>query len=48
VGKIQLLVQRRGNVVEVEGEVGDLHAITPDRFVAVAGGSSTMNGRCRF
>lgn len=37
--KISLLVQRGGEDVEVELEVGDLHAITPDRFVTVAGGS---------
>ncbi|KAK5116920.1 hypothetical protein LTR62_006641 [Meristemomyces frigidus] len=36
-GKVQLLVQRGGQDVEVEIEVGDLHAITPDRFVMVAG-----------
>jgi pro-apoptotic serine protease NMA111 len=40
VGKsINLLVQRGGQDVEVELEVGDLHAITPDKFVTVAGGS---------
>lgn len=40
VGKtIKLLVQRGGQDMEVEIEVGDLHAITPDRFVTVAGGS---------
>ncbi|PKX94954.1 putative nuclear serine protease HtrA2/Nma111 [Aspergillus novofumigatus IBT 16806] len=38
VGKtVRLLVQRGGQNVEVECEVGDLHAITPDRFVTVAG-----------
>ena len=37
--KIKVLVQRGGKDVEVELEVGDLHAITPDRFVTVAGGS---------
>ncbi|KAK4574038.1 hypothetical protein LTR86_001799 [Recurvomyces mirabilis] len=36
-GKVQLLVQRGGEDVEVELDVGDLHAITPDRFVSVAG-----------
>ncbi|KXT18411.1 hypothetical protein AC579_8147 [Pseudocercospora musae] len=36
-GKVKLLVQRGGGDVEVELEVGDLHAITPDRFVSVAG-----------
>lgn len=40
VGKtVRLLVQRGGQNVEVECEVGDLHAITPDRFVTVAGGT---------
>ena len=40
VGKaISVLVQRGGVDVEMELEVGDLHAITPDRFVTVAGGS---------
>lgn len=38
-GKIKLLVQRGGNDVEIELGVGDLHAITPDRFVTVAGAS---------
>jgi len=38
-GKVQLLVQRGGQDIEVELTVGDLHAITPDRFVSVAGGS---------
>lgn len=37
--KVSILVQRGGKDVEVEMEVGDLHAITPDRFVTVAGGS---------
>ena len=36
---ITILVQRGGQDVEVELKVGDLHAITPDRFVTVAGGS---------
>ncbi|KAK5743534.1 hypothetical protein LTR17_002709 [Elasticomyces elasticus] len=36
-GKVRLLVQREGEDVEVECEVGDLHGITPDRFVSVAG-----------
>lgn len=40
VGKtVRLLVQRGGENVEVECEVGDLHVITPDRFVTVAGGT---------
>lgn len=37
--KVKLLVQRGGEDVEVELEVGDLHAITPDRYVSVAGAS---------
>lgn len=36
---VRLLVQRGGENVEVECSVGDLHAITPDRFVTVAGGT---------
>ena len=36
---VQLLVQRGGKDVCVECAIGDLHAITPDRFVTVAGGS---------
>lgn len=40
VGKpVKLLLQRGGEDVEVEIEVGDLHMITPDRFVSVAGAS---------
>lgn len=40
VGKtVQLLVLRGGQDVEIECSVGDLHAITPDRFVTVAGGT---------
>ncbi|KAG6028612.1 hypothetical protein E4U41_000629 [Claviceps citrina] len=40
VGKnIQLQLQRGGKDVEVDIEVGDLHSITPDRFVSVAGAS---------
>lgn len=38
-GQVKLLVLRGGNEVEVELTVGDLHAITPDRFVSVAGAS---------
>jgi S1-C subfamily serine protease len=38
-GKVTILVLRGGEDVEVEVDVGDLHAITPDRFVTVAGGS---------
>ncbi|CRG90839.1 Pro-apoptotic serine protease nma111 [Talaromyces islandicus] len=36
---VKLLVQRGGQDLEVECEVGDLHTITPDRFVTVAGGT---------
>ncbi|KAH6619148.1 trypsin-like cysteine/serine peptidase domain-containing protein [Chaetomium sp. MPI-SDFR-AT-0129] len=36
---VKLLLLRGGEEVEVEIEVGDLHSITPDRFVSVAGGS---------
>ena len=40
VGKpVKLLLLRGGKEVEVDIEVGDLHKITPDRFVSVAGGS---------
>ena len=40
VGKtLKVLVQRGGEDVEVDLEVGDLHTITPDRFVTVAGAS---------
>ena len=35
--KLKLLVQRGGKDVEMELDVGDLHTITPDRFVSVAG-----------
>lgn len=38
-GQVKLLLQRGGEDVEVEVEVGDVHAITPDRFVSVSGGS---------
>ena len=38
-GKIKLLVQRGGQDVEISLSVGDLHAITPDRFITVAGAS---------
>lgn len=38
VGKtIEILVQRGGEDVEITLEVGNLHLITPDRFVTVAG-----------
>ncbi|KAI1812097.1 Pro-apoptotic serine protease NMA111 [Poronia punctata] len=36
---IRLTLQRGGEDVEVDIEVGNLHDITPDRFVTVAGGS---------
>jgi S1-C subfamily serine protease len=36
---IKLQLQRGGQDIEVEIEVGDLHKITPDRFVSVAGAS---------
>jgi S1-C subfamily serine protease len=40
VGKtVKLLLVRGGDEIEVEIEVGDLHEITPDRFVAVSGAS---------
>ena len=37
--KVKLLLQRGGEDVEVEVEVGNLHKITPDQFVSVAGAS---------
>jgi hypothetical protein len=37
--KVKLLVQRGGEDIEVELEVGDLHAITPDKYVTVCGAS---------
>ncbi|EEA25274.1 hypothetical protein EYB25_002542 [Talaromyces marneffei] len=36
---IRLLIQRGGEDLQVDCTVGDLHAITPDRFVSVAGGT---------
>ncbi|KAK4229924.1 trypsin-like cysteine/serine peptidase domain-containing protein [Podospora fimiseda] len=36
---VKFLLMRNGKEVEVDIEVGDLHKITPDRFVSVAGGS---------
>ncbi|KAF2493755.1 Pro-apoptotic serine protease NMA111 [Lophium mytilinum] len=36
-GKISLLIQRGGEDILVELEVGNLHDITPDRFVSAAG-----------
>ncbi|RMZ87575.1 hypothetical protein DV736_g5198, partial [Chaetothyriales sp. CBS 134916] len=38
-GQVQLLIQRGGDDLELVLNVNDLHAITPDRFVTVAGGS---------
>ena len=37
-GKVKLLLQRGGTEIEVELNVEDLHDITPDKFVEVAGG----------
>ncbi|PHH72780.1 hypothetical protein CDD82_5804 [Ophiocordyceps australis] len=40
VGKtIKFQLQRGGQNVEVEIQVGDLHGITPDRFISIAGAS---------
>ncbi|EDN97016.1 hypothetical protein SS1G_01944 [Sclerotinia sclerotiorum 1980 UF-70] len=36
---VSFLIQRGGEDIEVAVDVGDLHSITPDRFVSVAGGS---------
>ncbi|KAI1174635.1 Pro-apoptotic serine protease NMA111 [Nemania sp. FL0916] len=36
---VRLTLQRGGTDVEVDVEVGNLHDITPDRFLTVAGGS---------
>ncbi|KAF5874438.1 putative pro-apoptotic serine protease nma111 protein [Botrytis fragariae] len=36
---VSFLIQRGGENIEVAVAVGDLHMITPDRFVSVAGGS---------
>ena len=36
---VSLFLQRGGQDVHVNIEVGDLHKITPDRFVTVSGGS---------
>ena len=38
-GKVRVLVQRGGKDIEVDIGVGNLHDITPDRFVTVAGAS---------
>lgn len=38
-GQVRLMFQRGGEDCEVTLDVGDLHAITPDRFVTVSGGS---------
>ncbi|KAF2012108.1 trypsin-like serine protease [Aaosphaeria arxii CBS 175.79] len=37
--KVSLMIQRAGEDMTVELDVADLHAITPDRFVSVAGAS---------
>ena len=37
--RVTLLVQRGGEDIVVEVDVGDLHAITPDRFLSVCGAS---------
>ncbi|KAI8963871.1 Pro-apoptotic serine protease NMA111 [Daldinia sp. FL1419] len=40
VGKtIQMTLQRGGEDIDIDIQVGDLHAITPDRFVTVSGAS---------
>jgi S1-C subfamily serine protease len=36
-GQVKLLVQRGGEEFEASIDVGDLHAITPDRYVSAAG-----------
>jgi S1-C subfamily serine protease len=36
---VRILIQRGGENLEVDIQVGDLHKITPDRFVSVAGAS---------
>ncbi|KAF2005939.1 trypsin-like serine protease [Amniculicola lignicola CBS 123094] len=37
--KVSLVIQRAGEDINVDLDVEDLHAITPDRFVSVSGGS---------
>lgn len=37
--KVSMVIQRAGENMDVELDVADLHDITPDRFVSVAGGS---------
>ena len=37
--KVKLTVQRGGEEIDTELDVGDLHAITPDRYVGFGGGS---------
>ncbi|KAF2743930.1 Pro-apoptotic serine protease NMA111 [Sporormia fimetaria CBS 119925] len=37
--KITMTIQRAGEDLDIELDVGDLHSITPDRFVTVAGAS---------
>jgi len=40
VGKhVKLMIQRGGEDMEVNVDVGDLHAITPDRYISVCGAS---------
>lgn len=38
-GKVSMLLQRGGEDINIELEIGNLHDITPDKFVAVAGAS---------
>lgn len=38
-GKVSMLLQRGGEDLDIELDVGNLHDITPDRFVSVAGAS---------
>ncbi|KAG0635129.1 trypsin-like cysteine/serine peptidase domain-containing protein [Tuber brumale] len=37
--KVKMLVERGGKAMDIELGVGDLHAITPDRFLTVCGAS---------
>lgn len=37
--KVRMLVERGGKAMDIELDVGDLHAITPDRFLTVCGAS---------
>ncbi|KAF2203059.1 Pro-apoptotic serine protease NMA111 [Delitschia confertaspora ATCC 74209] len=36
-GRVKMMIQRAGENMDIELDVEDLHAITPDRFVSVAG-----------